>query len=193
MANPGNNNLLETRDLLLGARQGRREALEALLARYSPRLERWAEGRLPVYARSLLDTGDLVQETLLRALETIGSIELRDLRGFEAYVRQAVLNRIRDQIRWARRRAGSEVAPENLVNPAPSPLEDAIGADTVRWYERAMAQLSQDERQLIHMRIELDLGYEEIAAMTGRPSADATRMAIQRSLRKLATTMGHEP
>ena len=54
-----------------------------------------------------------------------------------------------------------------------------------------MEAVSEDERQLLHLRIELDLGYQEIAVMVGRPSADATRMAIQRALRKLAYAMGH--
>lgn len=183
--------LLRTRDLVLSAKQGRRDALEALLARYHPRLARWAAGRLPRSARSLLDTGDLVQETLLRALENLDSIEVRGPGGFEAYVRQAVLNRIRDQVRWARRRAGSEAVSETFRDHAPSPLEEAIGADTIRRFEDAMEALSEEERQLLHLRIELDLGYEEIAAMIGRPTADATRMAIQRALHKLAYTMGH--
>jgi RNA polymerase sigma-70 factor (ECF subfamily) len=146
---------------------------------------------LPLHARSLLDTADLVQETLMRAVETIGSFEVTGPGGFEAYVRQSVLNQIRDQVRWANRRAGSEVVSENLVDRAPSPLEEAIGADVVRRYEDAMGALSEEERQLLHVRIELDLGYEEIAAMMGRPSVDATRMAIQRALQKLAYTMGH--
>ena len=185
-------NLLLTQDLVLRAKQGQRDALEALLARYRPRLLRWAAGRLPHSARSLLDTGDLVQETLLRAVENIGTIEANGPGAFEGYVRHAVLNRIRDQVRWARRRAGSEPVSESLVDRAPSPLEEAIGADVVRRYEDAMALLSEEERQLLHLRIELDLGYEEIAAMIGRPSADATRMATQRALNKLAYTMGRK-
>jgi RNA polymerase sigma factor (sigma-70 family) len=183
--------LLRTQDLVLGAKEGRRDALDALLARYQPRLARWAAGRLPLHARSLLDTADLVQETLMYAVAHIGSFEVKGPGGFEAYVRQSVLNRIRDQVRWARRRSGSEVVSENLVDRAPSPLEEAIGADVVRRYEDAMGALSEEERQLLHLRIELDLGYEEIATMVGRPSVDATRMAIQRALSKLAYTMGH--
>lgn len=183
--------LLRTQDLLQGAREGRRDALEALIARYHPRLVRWAAGRLPRHARSLLDTGDLVQETLIRALESLESIGMHGSGGFEGYVRRAILNRIRDQIRWARRRDGSGAASEDLVDPTPSPLEDAIGADVVRRYEEAMESLSEEERQLLHLRIELDLGYREIATMLGRPSPDATRMAIQRSLHKLALAMGH--
>lgn len=183
--------LLRTRELLIGAKEGDRDALNALIARYRPRLERWAAGRLPMSARSLLDTSDLVQETLLRAVGNLGSIEARGPGGFEAYVRHAVLNRIRDQIRWARRRAGSEEASESLVDPTPSPLEEAIGADVVQQFETGMAQLTEEEQQLLHLRIELDMSYEEIATLMGRPSPDAARMAIQRSLHRLAYAMGH--
>jgi RNA polymerase sigma factor (sigma-70 family) len=182
--------LLRTQDLVRSAKQGHREALEILLSRYRPRLARWAAGRLPRHARSLLDTGDLVQEALMRAVEKIESIEVSGPGSFEAYVRQAVLNRIRDQVRWARRRAGSDAISEGLVDRAPSPLEEAIGSDVVRRFEDAMESLAEEERQLLHLRLELDMSYEEIAGMMGRSSADAARMAIQRALHQLACTMG---
>jgi RNA polymerase sigma-70 factor (ECF subfamily) len=111
---------------------------------------------------------------------------------FQAYVRQAVLNRIRDQVRWARRRPGVEEVPEDLVDAAPSPLEGAIGSDVLERYERALAQLTETQRRLIHLRIELDFSYEEIAAIMERQSPDAARMAVQRAVRKLAEVMGRE-
>ena len=184
--------LVLTIDLLQRAKGGDRAALEMLTARYLPRLQRWASGRLPGYARSLFDTSDLVQETLLRAVEGLDSIEVRGPGGFQAYVRQAVLNRIRDQIRWARRRPGPDGIPEDLAARSPSPLEIAIGADVLDRYERALAGLSEDDRQILHLRIELDFDYHEIAAMTDRASAAAARMATLRALRRLAERMGHE-
>ena len=183
--------LLATSELLRLAKQGDSRARDVLLARYIPRLARWASGRLPLYARSLLDTQDLVQETLVRVLEGLDRIEVRGPGGFQAYVRQAVLNRIKDQVRWAARRPGPEGVPEEIRDPAPSPLEHAIGADVLARYERALERLDEDDRQLLHLRIELDFDYQEIATMTGRPSRDATRMAIQRALARLAEAMGH--
>src|SRR5689334_16083378 len=53
-----------TQELLRLAKAGDPQALDALMSRYLPRLQRWASGRLPPWARSLLDTSDLVQETL---------------------------------------------------------------------------------------------------------------------------------
>ena len=192
-AGPGSGEpLLVTQELLARARDGDRAALDALLARYLPRLRRWASGRLPGFARSLLDTQDLVQETLARVVQGLDRIEVRGPGGFQAYVRQAVLNRIRDEVRWAARRPGPDGVPESIPDLAPSPLENAIGADVLERYERALARLDEDDRQLLHLRLELALDYQEITAMTGRPSRDATRMAIQRALARLAGEMGLE-
>jgi len=183
---------LATGELLRLAKDGDARAREELLTRYLPRLQSWAEGRLPMYARSLLDTADVVQDTLLRVLEGIDRIELRRPDGFRAYVRQAVLNRIRDEVRWAARRPGPDGVPESLSDPSPSPLENAIGADLIERYERGLARLDEDDRQLLHLRIELDFDYQEIAEMTGRNSRDAVRMAIRRALERLADAMDHE-
>jgi RNA polymerase sigma factor (sigma-70 family) len=189
---PLSSDLMVTGELLERAKQGDQRALQTLVTRYRPRLQRWASGRLPHYARSLFDTGDLVQETLLRALEGLDRIEVRGHGTFQAYVRQAILNRIRDQVRWARRRPVTDEAPEHVMDAAPSPLESAIGADIMQRYEDALARLDEGERQLLHLRLELDFSYEEIAAMTDRPSPDAARMAVKRALRKLAEVMGLE-
>lgn len=187
---PASEALLLTQELLQRAKTGDQIALDALMARYRPRLERWASGRLPGYARSLLDTGDLVQETLIRALKGLGQIEIRGPGGFQAYIRQAILNRIRDQVRSARRRPGVQM-PEHIEDRKPSPLESAIGTDLLDRYELALAHLSEDERRLLHLRVELDFTYPEIAAIMER-SPDAARMAAQRALCKLAEIMGHE-
>jgi RNA polymerase sigma-70 factor (ECF subfamily) len=183
---------LATSELLRLAKDGDARAREQLMTRYLPRLQRWADGRLPMYARSLLDTDDVVQDTLLHVLEGLDRIELRRPDGFQSYVRQAVLNRIRDEVRWAARRPGPDGVPETLPDPTPSPLEDAIGADLIGRYERGLARLDEDDQQLLHLRIELDFDYGEIAAMTGSRSRDAIRMAIQRALARLAEAMDNE-
>ena len=181
---------LATNELLRRAKDGDTGARDQLLARYLPRLRRWAAGRLPRHARSLLDTTDLVQEILTKVIQGLDRIEVRGPGGFQAYVRQAVLNRIRDEVRWAKRRPGPEGVPETLNDPSPSPLEHAIGSDVLDRYERGLASLTEAEQELLHLRIELDFDYEEIAAMTGKPSRDAARMAVQRALARLAEVMG---
>src|SRR5262245_26126082 len=88
-----------TLELLLKAREGNRQAVDALLERCLPRLRRWAHGRLPPAARGALDTNDLVQETAMHVLRNLGTFEPRHVGAMQAYLRQAVINRIRDEVR----------------------------------------------------------------------------------------------
>jgi RNA polymerase sigma-70 factor (ECF subfamily) len=187
-AKPGE---LLTSELVQRAQAGDAAAMERILERYLPRLQRWASGRLPAYARSLFDTADLVQETLLRAVQGIERIQAQP-GAFQGYVRKAILNRIRDQIRWAARRRGSGEISESLPDPAPSPTEEAVGAELLARYERGMEAVDEEDRRLLHLRIDMDFDFDEIAAMTGRPSPNAARMAFQRALRHLAEAMGRE-
>ena len=66
-----------TLTLLDRAKAGDAEALNALIARFLPRLQRWATGRLPGWARDLADTQDLVQETVVQAFKKIETFEVR--------------------------------------------------------------------------------------------------------------------
>jgi RNA polymerase sigma-70 factor (ECF subfamily) len=57
--------------LLDRARSGDAGATERLLRRFLPVLQRWAHRRLPAGARSMAETDDLVQVTLMRALHRV--------------------------------------------------------------------------------------------------------------------------
>src|SRR6476660_4038466 len=92
-------------ELLARARSGDADALNDLCARYLPRLQKWAHGRLPAWARGALDTHDLVQDTLAQVLKRIGDFEPRHEGAFHGYLRQALINRVRDEIRRANRHA----------------------------------------------------------------------------------------
>src|SRR5688572_31187052 len=78
-----------TLELVIKARDGDRLAVEALLQRCLPGLRRWAHGRLPPAARGSLDTGDLVQETVLHVLRRLDAFEPRHVGAMQAYLRQS--------------------------------------------------------------------------------------------------------
>jgi RNA polymerase sigma-70 factor (ECF subfamily) len=168
---------------------GDREALDRLCARYLPRLRRIARGRLPRHARERLDTDDLVQETLVRSLDRLRSFEPRFDGALLAYLRQAVLNRVRDEVRRAGGRPATVEATGAEADPGPSPLDDVIGQETVSCYEAALARLSPDQREAVVGRIEMGLPFAELADALGKPSADAARMAVSRALLRLAEEM----
>jgi RNA polymerase sigma factor (sigma-70 family) len=179
-----------TLSLLERARAGDQDALNDLFARYAPPLRRWASGRLPRWARDLSDTPDLVQETLLNTFRNIEGFEYRDEGALQSYLRRAVMNRIRDELRRAQHRPESTALDPGLPDEAASPLELAIGGEAVARYEAALDRLREDERELIVARVELGLTYSEIAAAAGKPSANAARMAVARALVRLAEEMG---
>jgi RNA polymerase sigma-70 factor (ECF subfamily) len=172
-------------DLLVRARSGDREALERLLVRYRPVLRRWAKGRLPVWARDLAETDDLVQDTLVQTVGKIGAFEPRHDGALLAYLRKALQNRLRDEIR----RRGRMPERASLDTQAPddtaSPLERAVGVQNLELYEAALARLRPEDRELIVLRLEMRLSYEELAKAARKPSANAARMAVLRALVRL--------
>jgi RNA polymerase sigma factor (sigma-70 family) len=175
--------------LLALAQRGDRDALEQLVARYLPRLQRWATGRLPAWARDLADTQDLVQETLVRAFRRVEAFDPRGEGALQAYVRQVLLNRIREELRRAGRRPATETLEEDHPDRAESPLEKAIGREAVERYERALKRMRPSEREAIVMRVELGCSYDEVAAALGKPNANAARSAVTRALRRLIEEM----
>ena len=178
-----------TFQLIQRARDGDQAAVDALFARHLAPLRRWASGRLPRWSRDLTDTDDLVQETLLQTFRRIGDFEPRRVGALQAYLRQAVVNRIRDELRKKGRRPDA-VALDGLEAAADaSPLELAIGSEAVDRYEQALARLTADEREAIIARIELGCSYAEMAEALGKPTPDAARKAASRALMRLAEEM----
>ena len=101
---------------MIKARDGDRLAVEALLQRCLPELKRWAHGRLPAAARGNLDTGDLVQETVLHVLRRLDHFEPRHVGAMQAYLQQSVINRIRDEVRKVTRRPAPSELPGDLTS-----------------------------------------------------------------------------
>jgi RNA polymerase sigma-70 factor (ECF subfamily) len=170
-----------TLHLVERVRQGNQEALDALLERFLPRIRRWASGRLPGAIRDLADTSDLVQDVLLQSFRKIKGLELDREGGLQAYLRQAILNRIRDEFRKAKRRPDAVELESAQADDGPSPLEAAIGRQALDRYEAALAELRPVDREAIIARIELGFTYDEVAQLLGKPTGNAARMAVERA------------
>ena len=175
--------------LLERAKAGDQASLELLIARYLPRMQRWASGRLPQWARNVNETQDLVQETLFRTFKRIERFEPRGEGALLAYLRKAIFNRINEEIRTARRRPPQGELDSQLQDQTRSPLEKAIGREIRERYERALDNMRPEDGELVVL---YELGYtnKEIAELAGKPSANAARMAVERALVRLAREMG---
>ncbi len=178
-----------TASLLAKVREGDEEARARLVVRYRSLLRRWAHGRVPPRARALIDTEDVVQVTLLRALERAGRFEPRHEGAFLAYLRVILLNEIRATLRRVDRGPELEALPDGLEDRHPSPLAEAIGAEAIDSYEAALATLTEDQQQAVVLRVELGFTYQQVAEAMGSPSMDAARMLVARALARLSEKM----
>ena len=184
----GNDALLSdepTIELVVRARDGDRLAVEALLQRSIPSLKRFAHGRLPAAARGSLDTGDLVQETVLHVLRRLDTFEARHVGAMQAYLRQSVINRIRDEVRRIGRHPAPAELPQDLAADMPSPLEEAVRSEAYERYRTVLATLNPRDRQMVVARIEAQWNLAEIAERFNMRTVDGARMAVTRALRRL--------
>lgn len=179
-------------ELLARIRDGDADALNTLMARHLPALQRWARGRLPYGIRDLEDTADLVQETVIQALRHLNHFDYRREGALQAYLRQAVYNRIRMEFRRKRSRPARTELDSAREDAAASPLELAVGQEALERYELALARLKSEDREAIVAKMELECSYAELARALGKPSADAARMAVGRALLRLAEEMKRE-
>jgi RNA polymerase sigma-70 factor (ECF subfamily) len=175
--------------LLERLKGGDEEARGQLIGRYFRPLCRWAHGRLPPQARSMSETQDLVQDAILRVLRHLETFEPERPGALHAYLRKAVLNRILDELRAARRGPAGVELDDSLPSIQPSPYEMAVKQEDREIFEAALEELREEDRELIIARVEWGLDYDDIAAALGKPTANAARVGVRRAVLKLAGIM----
>jgi RNA polymerase sigma-70 factor (ECF subfamily) len=180
-----------TAEILVRAKRGDRLAQDALVRRHLKALMRQAHGRLPSKSRGTYDTEDLVQATFMRAFRNLSRIEPGERGYFLAYLRKILENLIRDAMRSAGRRPGIQPLDDDLPAHQPTPLEVAAVHEKLEAYNRAISQLSSEQQEVVRLRMEIGLSYQEIADTVGAPSANAVRMQVARALARIAEKMAN--
>lgn len=178
-----------TVELLSAYRSGDDSARDRLVERCLPLLLRWARGRLPAYGRSMAETDDLVQVSLMRALNNLETFDAKRPGALLGYLRTILMNAVREEIRRTR---NQRIAPDysrDLVDPARSVLDQAIGREQIEAYERALGELTDAQREAVVLRLEFGMSYPEIAVELKSNSPDAARMLVTRGLVALAEAM----
>jgi RNA polymerase sigma-70 factor (ECF subfamily) len=185
--------------LLDEARAGSPEAWEALCGHHAPRLLALIRLRMGPAIRARVESRDVLQVTLLKAVRGIGAFRGQTRDAFAAWLARIAANEVRDQAdRLGRRRRAAAVE---------TPLEDVPSgrlADTVRsqssrilWderrarLERALESLSAEHREVVILRKLEELSFAEIAARIER-SPDACRMLLARAMTALTLAIEGE-
>ncbi|HSY08098.1 MAG TPA: sigma-70 family RNA polymerase sigma factor [Steroidobacteraceae bacterium] len=147
-------------------RRGRFEAqvLPHLDAAY--RFARWL-------SRSPSDADDAVQEAILRAFRAFDSLRGTDTK---AWLLTIVRNCHSTALKQQQRRAsgplpedGDAQMDEAMIATAPDPESAAIRRDDERTFDRLMAALSAEHREVLVLREIEEMDYREIAAVTNLP------------------------
>ena len=126
------------------------------------------------YARSVDDAHDLVQRAFLRALEAgrraVGHSRGRQVVPFKAWLFRIAVNlgknHVRDAARW-------RVAPVEALDTSPSHAVEPTAADALERAERArlvreaVTNLPRRQRQVLTLRIDAELSFQEIGSVLG--------------------------
>ena len=166
-------------ELVARVRAGDTDAYAELIARYRPRLGRYATHLLG----SREDAEEALQDALVRAYRAIGSC---DPERFGSWLLRILVNRCRSrQVRRDpfRRDAHAALALEL----APARREpDAEWDEEIR---RALAQLPADQREAFLLKYVEELSYEEMTAVTGAGES-ALKMRVKRACDRLRDLLG---
>lgn len=188
-AMPDSESQSSTRTLIQRGREGDRSAWDRVFGRIIDRMRRWAHGRMPAAAKGRHDTVDVVQEAALGLWQRVDHLDLRKPGDLEAYVRQAVVNRIRDEARRARVRPVAVPLDDRVIDRTASPLGEVLSQEAWERYQKAFAALDVSDREAVIARVDMGYSYEQVAALTGRSTAGAARMAVMRALEQLRSAI----
>lgn len=199
---PGEN---ETEELLDRARLGEDAAVERLLQGHRDALRRIVELRLDPALRRRLDASDIVQDVLIEANRRLPDYLDKPAMPFRLWLRQMAKDRMIDAHRRhrvaARRSLDREqpaVAPAardqstldllgQLADRELTPAAEATWQELKRRFEAAVAELDDQDREIVMMRHFEQLSNSEVAlALDLTPPAASMRyLRAMRRLRAL--------
>jgi RNA polymerase sigma-70 factor (ECF subfamily) len=179
----------ETQILLLQVEQGDPAALGQLLARHQDYLRRVVELRLEVRLRGRVDPSDVVQEGLLEACNRIGDYLSRRPMSFRLWLRQTAQQKLIDLRRRHLTAAQRSVRHElplpsssslqlarALLAPAGgSPSQHLAERELVAAVRQALADMSEEDREILLLRNFEELSSQESAVVLGIAPAAASK------------------
>jgi RNA polymerase sigma-70 factor (ECF subfamily) len=178
----------KTASLVRAAQGGDSDAMEALFARYLPRVRQMVRPRLRRSTPQYDDLDDIIQEALLKVFRGLEKFEHRSEEAFVKWTSRLVEHAIIDHMREARRRR--DVRLDTLLEmilrgKSPRPSQIVRARELKERLEEALLQLPEHQREIIELRVDRELSYEEIAEIMGFEKDATARQAFSRALKRL--------
>jgi RNA polymerase sigma-70 factor (ECF subfamily) len=195
----------ETIKLVRSAQGGDRPALEALFARYLPRVEQIVTLRMGRKLRQIVDPDDIVQQALLKAFQGLDRFEERSEGSFRNWLASCVETEILMRLRSDRaiKRGGGKVQrfgdaashimlSSILAGDGPSPSEVVRGKELSERIHDVLMDMPEHHREVIILRHLCEMSYVEIAQSMKLGSEQTARKAVSRALKILKENLNLE-
>ena len=182
-------------ELISAAKRGERGALNALFERVGPKLLALIRLRLGHRLRGHVESGDVMQQTLLNAFRNIDQFRGQRQGSMMAWLGGIARNEIRIYARHLERKQRDvrqnvplDDVDQLVANQIRSEVSRIHLLDQTRVLEEALAQLSDTHREVIVLRRFEELSFAEVGQRLDK-TADAARMLYARAMTALTLQM----
>jgi RNA polymerase sigma-70 factor (ECF subfamily) len=183
---------------LPAAQAGSKEALGRMLEACRGYLQRIAGEELDPGLQAKGSASDLVQETLLEACRDFAQFRGESGQQLLAWLRRLLLNNLSNFTRRYRDTAKRHARAEVPLDPGDSstnwaatlsagdstPSAQAVAGEQAQALQRALQRLPDDYRQVLLLRYQSELPFEEVGRVMGR-SANAAEKLWLRAIERL--------
>jgi len=176
-------------ELWRAALGGDERAFGELVARHQPLVL----GLLRRYARAPEDARDLAQQVFLRAVDGWSRSWPRFRRGIplRAWLCRVAVNLGKNHLRQAARWAMEPLGPGMEPVQGPQPLEALEKAERARRVRALVLRLPRRQREVLTLRVDGELPFEEIAAVLGI-TANNAKVHYHHAVKRLAALVAEE-
>ena len=154
--------MIEDKLLIFRFKQGRNGALRQIYDKY----------KVELLKLSIVLTGDvnaaedMVHDAFVKFAQSAGRIKLTG--SLKSYLVTSVINRIRNYRRDNDRRGQAGLEEADLITSSErGPLQWAVLSERLVLLSRALQELPYEQREVISLRMEMDMTFRRIAAMQG--------------------------
>lgn len=183
--------------LLRRHRAGDADALQELLRRYYPRVERIVRVRLGRALATKTTVDDLVQDVFLRVIESLDTYEERDDAGWIDWVAKLVQREISNQARYHRaakrdgpmaRVVGADESERGPDLPADTTaVPSKVSRDELKAVvDACLTELPENHREVVLLRDYAGLEWPAVAERMSSPTVPAAQELYRRARKSLA-------
>jgi len=177
--------MLEDEWLKWKFRRGSREALARIYEKYLDSMLTLAMGLL----NDASEAQDVVHDVFVSFAKSAPNFQLRG--SLSGYLATSVVNRVRDHRRRLRRQALSRDAEPRVLAHLPEPDQMVIFNEEAARLNEAVAQLPEDQREVVVLRLTAGLKFQDIAKLQ-QASTNTVQGRYRYGLSRLRTLLNGE-